>query len=203
MLQKEYIDVFIIVSILIVGFFLGSIPFGIIVAKLKGVDLKKVGSGNIGATNVLRSMGKGAAFITLFGDIFKGTLAVFLGEKLGVGVFYEGLAGISAILGHNFSIFLGFKGGKGVATSMGVLIIYTPRVALITMIIWLLVVVLTRYSSLGALVSFSFLPLNILLFDSKDKFIVAFLITVLIFIRHRDNIRRLVNGIERKIGQRE
>lgn len=203
LLQIEYMDEIIIVLILIISFFLGSIPFGIIVAKLKGVDLKKVGSRNIGATNVLRTMGKEAAFITLLGDIFKGTLAVFLGEKLGIGVFYEGLAGISAILGHNFSIFLGFKGGKGVATSIGVLIIYAPQAALITMIIWLVVVIFTRYSSLGALVSFSFLPLNILLFDTEDKFMVAFLITILIFIRHKDNIKRLMRGTERKIGQRE
>ncbi len=196
-------DEIIVVLILIIGFFLGSIPFGIIVAKLKGVDLKKVGSGNIGATNVLRSMGKGSALITLLGDLFKGTLAVFLGRKLDVGTFYEGLAGISAILGHNFSIFLRFKGGKGVATSLGVLIIYAPQAALITMIIWLVVVIFTRYSSLGALVSFSFLPLNILLFETEDKFMVAFLITILIFIRHKDNIKRLMRGTERKIGQRE
>ena len=193
----------VIIFNIIIGFILGSIPFGIIIAKLKGVDLKKVGSRNIGATNVLRSIGKWPAFITLLGDILKGTLTVAMGVYSGTGPFYEGLAGISAILGHNFSIFLGFKGGKGVATSIGVLIIYTPKVALITLMIWLASVIFTKYSSLGALVSFSFLPLNILLFDNKDKFIVAILITVLIFIRHKDNIVRLIKGTERKIGQRE
>ncbi|MBE0425354.1 MAG: glycerol-3-phosphate 1-O-acyltransferase PlsY [Nitrospirae bacterium] len=192
-----------VIILSIIGFILGSIPFGIIVAKLKGADLKKVGSGNIGATNVLRSIGKWPAFITLLGDILKGTLAVAIGKYSGVGVFYEGLIGISAILGHNFSIFLGFRGGKGVATSLGVLIIYTPYAALLTLIIWLVVVIMTKYSSLGALVAFSFLPLNILLFDSKDKFFVAILMTVLIFIRHRENILRLIKGTERRIGQRE
>jgi glycerol-3-phosphate acyltransferase PlsY len=192
-----------VIILIIIGFILGSIPFGIIIAKLKGVDLKKVGSGNIGATNVLRSIGKWPAFITLLGDILKGTLAVAIGKYSGVGPLYEGLIGISAILGHNFSLFLGFRGGKGVATSIGVLIIYTPQIALFTLIIWLVVVILTKYSSLGALVSFGFLPLNILLFDSKDKFLVAILMTVLIFIRHRDNILRLLKGTERKIGQRE
>lgn len=191
------------VLLLIIAFILGSIPFGIIIAKAKGVDLKKVGSGNIGATNVLRSLGKWPAALTLLGDILKGTLAVALGRYIGAGSVYEGLIGISAILGHNFSLFLGFKGGKGVATSLGVLIIYTPQVALITLIIWFIVAVVTKYSSLGALVSFGLLPLNIFLFDDKQKLFIAIIITAIIFIRHSDNIKRLINGSERRIGQRE
>src|SRR4030042_4948986 len=95
-----------IIALLIVSFIVGSIPVGIIIAKAKGVDLKKVGSGNIGATNVLRSIGRGPAALTLSGDILKGTLAVALGGYFGVGLWYEGLMGISAILGHNFSVFL-------------------------------------------------------------------------------------------------
>ena len=133
------------ILLVIIAFFLGSIPFGIIVAKIKGVDLKKVGSGNIGATNVLRSLGKWPAALTLFGDILKGTVAVAIGKFLGVGPVYEGLIGLSAILGHNFSIFLGFRGGKGVATSFGVLFIYTPQVAVITVIMWIIIVILTKY----------------------------------------------------------
>lgn len=191
------------ILLLIIAFILGSIPFGIIIAKAKGVDLKKVGSGNIGATNVLRSLGKWPAALTLLGDILKGTLAVALGRYIGAGSVYEGLIGISAILGHNFSLFLGFKGGKGVATSLGVLIIYTPQVALITLIIWFIVAIVTKYSSLGALVSFGLLPLNIFLFDDKQKLFIAIIITAIIFIRHSDNIKRLINGTERKIGQRE
>ena len=191
------------VVLLVISFILGSIPFGIIIAKAKGVDLKKVGSGNVGATNVLRSLGKWPAILTLLGDVLKGTAAVAIGRYLGVGPVYEGLAGISAILGHNFSLFLGFRGGKGVATSLGVLSIFSPQTALVTFIIWLAVVIFTKYSSLGAIVSFGLLPINILLFNGKERLLAAILITILIFIRHRENIQRLMNGTERKIGQRE
>jgi len=191
------------VVLLVISFILGSIPFGIIIAKAKGVDLKKVGSGNIGATNVLRSLGKWPAILTLLGDVLKGTAAVAIGRYLGVGPVYEGLAGISAILGHNFSLFLGFRGGKGVATSLGVLSIYSPQTALVTFIIWLVVVIFTKYSSLGAIVSFVLLPINILLFNGKERLLAAVLISILIIIRHRENIQRLMNGTERKIGQRE
>lgn len=191
------------IILLIAAFVLGSIPFGIITAKVKGIDLKKVGSGNIGATNVLRSLGKWPAVITLLGDILKGTVAVAIGKYSGVEPLYEGLIGIAAISGHSFSIFLGFKGGKGVATSLGVLLMYTPHVAVLTLIVWIGVVLFTKYSSLGAIVSFALLPLNIMLFDFQDKtkFFISILISLFIIIRHKDNIRRLMKGTERKIGQ--
>lgn len=191
------------IILLIAAFVLGSIPFGIITAKVKGIDLKKVGSGNIGATNVLRSLGKWPAVITLLGDILKGTLAVAIGKYSGVEPLYEGLIGIAAISGHSFSIFLGFKGGKGVATSLGVLLMYTPHVALVTLVVWIGVVLFTKYSSLGAIVSFALLPLNIMLFDFQDKtkFFISILISLFIIIRHKDNIKRLMKGTERKIGQ--
>ena len=192
-----------LILLIIAAFILGSVPFGIIIARAKGVDLKKVGSGNIGATNVLRSLGKLPAVLTLLGDILKGTLAVAMGRFFGAGSLYEGLIGFSAILGHNFSVFLGFKGGKGVATSLGVLGLYSPPVALITLIIWIMIVSFTRYSSLGALVSFGLLPINVLLFDDREKVYVALLITCFVFIRHIENIQRLLKGTERKIGQRE
>jgi len=191
------------ILLFIASFILGSIPFGIIIAKAKGADLKKVGSRNIGATNVLRSLGKWPAALTLLGDVLKGTAAVAIGRYFGVEPVYEGFVGLSAILGHNFSIFLGFRGGKGVATSLGVLGIYSPQTALFTFIIWLLVVMFTKYSSLGALVSFGLLPINVLLFDSKEKLFTAILITILIFMRHKDNIQRFIKGTERRMGQRE
>lgn len=191
------------IVILLLAFLIGSIPFGIIIAKAKGVNLKKVGSGNIGATNVLRSIGKYPALLTLLGDVLKGTAAVALGRYFGSGPVFEGLVGFSAILGHNFSLFLGFRGGKGVATSFGVLSIFSPQTALFTFIIWLIVVMTTKYSSLGALVSFGLLPLSILFFDHNDKIIIAVLITILIFMRHKDNIKRLLCGTERKMGKRE
>jgi glycerol-3-phosphate acyltransferase PlsY len=191
------------IVILLLAFLIGSIPFGIIIAKAKGVDLKKVGSGNIGATNVLRSIGKYPALLTLLGDVLKGTAAVALGRYFGSGPIFEGLVGFCAILGHNFSLFLGFRGGKGVATSFGVLSIYSPQTALFTFIIWLIVIMTTKYSSLGALVSFGLLPLSLLFFDQNEKIIIAVLITVLIFMRHKDNIKRLLSGTERKMGKRE
>ena len=191
--------------LLALSFLVGSIPFGIIVAKAKGVDLRKVGSGNIGATNVLRSVGKWPAAVTLLGDIMKGTLAVALGRYAGADPLFEGLFGIAAILGHNFSIFLKFRGGKGVATSIGVLLMYSPLVACITITLWLIVSAITKYSSLGALVSFGLLPFNIFLFDfaQKEKLFIGVGITLLLLIRHTDNMNRLIRGTERKIGQRE
>lgn len=188
--------------LIICAFIMGSIPVGMLLARAKGIDLKKVGSGNIGATNVLRSLGKGAAALTLIGDMLKGTLAVALGGYFELGTFYEGVIGLSAILGHNFSVFLGFRGGKGVATSIGVFALYSPRTALVTFIIWIAVVIATKYSSLGALISFGLLPLNIILFDNKEKLTVSLLVTLLILIRHTDNIQRLIKGTERKIGER-
>jgi glycerol-3-phosphate acyltransferase PlsY len=192
------------ILLITLSFVLGSIPFGIIIAKARGVDLKKVGSGNIGATNVLRSLGKGPAVFTLLGDVFKGSLAVATGKYFGLGPVSLGLAGIAAILGHNFSLFLGFKGGKGVATSIGVLLVYTPAVAVFTVLIWLVVVFLTKYSSLGAIVAFALLPVNIIFFDftDKTKLVIAIAISFLILGRHNDNVRRLIKGTEKKIGQR-
>ncbi len=191
------------ILLIILAFILGSIPFGVIIAKLKGIDLKQTGSGNIGATNVLRTMGKGSAVLTLLGDVLKGSIAVLIGKYLSVGPLYEGIIGLSSILGHNFSLFLKFRGGKGVATSIGVLLIYSPKTAILTLIIWLLTALITKYSSLGAIVSFGFLPLNIAIFDySSSKLIIAVMITLLILIRHTGNIERLLKGTERKIGEK-
>lgn len=209
------------------SFVLGSIPCGVIIAKAKGVDLKKIGSGNIGATNVLRSLGKGAALVTLLGDVLKGIAAVaiarafvfypgFYASEFGAGILQsitsitsnpqaaiEGLAGLSAILGHNFSLFLRFRGGKGVATSIGVLVIYSPQVAILTLIIWLVTALITKYSSLGAIVAFGLLPVNVFLFDPVGiKVLISVMIAFLILVRHIGNIERLIKGAERKIGER-
>lgn len=183
------------------AFLIGSIPTGLLIAKSRGIDIKKSGSGNIGATNVLRTTGKLPAILTLFGDILKGALAVLMARHFGSGMFYEGVIGLSSILGHNFSLFLKFKGGKGVATSIGVLCIYSPKTALITIIIWVMTILITRYSSLGALVSFGVLPVSIILLDTKDKLPIAFLMTVILFIRHIDNVSRLLKGTEPKVGR--
>ena len=182
------------------AFLLGSLPTGLLIAKVRGVNLKEVGSGNIGATNVLRTTGKWPALLTLIGDSAKGVVAVLIARYYGAGVFFEGVVGLCAVLGHNFSIFLKFKGGKGVATSLGVLTIYSPQTGLFTIIIWLMTVLITRYSSLGALVSFGLLPLSVSVLDSREKVPVLLMMTLLIFVRHKDNIRRLIKGTEPRIG---
>jgi glycerol-3-phosphate acyltransferase PlsY len=188
-------------ALAVIAFLLGSIPTGLLIAKARGVDLKQSGSGNIGATNVLRTTGRGPALFTLIGDILKGAAAAALaGHFLAGRPVYEGLIGLCAVLGHDFSVFLKFKGGKGVATSLGVLSVYAPQSAVFTTIIWIMTVLITRYSSLGALVSFGILPL-IMLFVAQEKLPVALLISALLFIRHRDNIARLIRGKEPKVGQ--
>lgn len=187
----------------LISFVVGSIPFGVVIARLRGVDLKKVGSGNIGATNVLRTMGKGPAFLTLAGDVLKGALPVAAAGYLTNDSIVGGVVGLAAILGHTFSLFLRFRGGKGVATSIGVLLAYSPKAAIVTVFIWLVVIIVTRYSSMGAIVSFGALPLTIFLLDySKEKLIISVIITSLLMIRHVDNINRLLRGTESKIGER-
>ncbi|MBI5025732.1 MAG: glycerol-3-phosphate 1-O-acyltransferase PlsY [Nitrospirae bacterium] len=189
--------------IILVAYMIGCIPSGVVVARLKGIDLRKVGSGNIGATNVLRAVGKGAAVVTLLGDSLKGAFAVLICRYFLGGEMWEGIAGIAAILGHNFSILLSFKGGKGVATGLGVLFVYSPIVAFITLGIWLAVAFSTKYSSLAAIVAYSILPLSFLLFDaSKVKVVAAVIIALLILIKHKSNIKRLLVGTESKIGER-
>jgi glycerol-3-phosphate acyltransferase PlsY len=184
------------------AFLIGSIPIGQIIARSRGIDLQKVGSGNIGATNVLRTTGKLPALFTLIGDFAKGMAVVLLARFFNVGILHQGVMGIIAVLGHNFSIFLKFKGGKGVATSLGVLSIYAPLAALVTVIIWLMTVALTRYSSLGAVVSFCCLPLSIVLLDAKEKLPIAIIISIILLVCHRDNIKRLIAGTESKVGRK-
>ncbi len=189
--------------LIILSFLIGSIPTGLLIAKTMGIDLRKVGSGNIGATNVLRAVGKEAALFTLLGDVAKGAIPIVIAKALAVDTLNAGILGLSAILGHNFSLFLKFKGGKGVATSIGVLLAFSPHVALLTITIWLLTSRWTRYSSLSALIAFGLLPLSIYMLDySKEKMIIAIAITVLIFVRHTANIKRLIQGTESKIGEK-
>jgi len=196
---EEYLK-FILLAI--AAFIIGSVPTGILIARSRSIDLKQKGSGNIGATNVLRTAGKWPAFITLLGDILKGAAAVLLARHFGAGVLFEGIIGIFSIVGHNFSIFMKFKGGKGVATSLGVLSIYSPQTALFTVLLWLLTVLISKYSSLGALVSFGFLPVIMILFDTEEKFPIALTMTLMMFIRHRENISRLAKGTEPKVGKK-
>jgi glycerol-3-phosphate acyltransferase PlsY len=185
------------------SYLLGSVPFGIVFTKAKGIDLRSVGSGNIGATNVLRAAGKGTAVMTLLGDVLKGAAAVALARALHMGPFYEGMAGLAAVAGHDFSVFLGFRGGKGVATSIGVVLIYSPQAGILTVVLWLATVLATRYSSLGAVVSFTLLPaVMLLLGQGSQKVVFAALLAVLLLIKHAGNIKRLIRGTERRVGEK-
>ncbi len=207
-----------IIMLLLGAFIIGSIPTGAVIAAMKGVDLRKVGSGNIGATNVLRAMGKGAALATLAGDMIKGVIPVLvvryffadsgieftnaiasLPQITQPHIALEGAAGIAAILGHNFSIFLKFRGGKGVATSLGVAFVLSPYAAMMAATIWLLTFRFSGYSSLSALAAFAAFPFCIKTIDySPVKVVVAAIMALLIFITHRENIKRLLTGKESK-----
>jgi glycerol-3-phosphate acyltransferase PlsY len=187
----------------ILGYLLGSIPFGLILTRLAGTaDLRSIGSGNIGATNVLRTGRKGLAAATLLLDMLKGTVAVIIAGYF-AGSEAAMLAGLGAFLGHLFPVWLKFKGGKGVAVYIGILIGLFWPAAIVFCVLWLVTAVISRYSSLSALVASLVTP--ILLWWWFDQPIVAALfalLTVLLFYMHRANISRLLAGTEGKIGQK-
>lgn len=186
----------------VIGYLLGSIPFGLLFTKLTGRgDVRAIGSGNIGATNVLRTGSKGLAALTLLCDALKGTLAVWIGWQFGP---YAAMAGgLGAFLGHLFPVWLGFRGGKGVATYIGVALGLYWMAALAFCIVWLLVAVTTRYSSLSALVA-SAATVGALALTGQYRLAVFFaLLTALLYVRHAANIRRLLSGEETRIGEKQ
>jgi glycerol-3-phosphate acyltransferase PlsY len=183
------------------GYLLGSIPFGLILSKLAGFgDLRQIGSGNIGATNVLRTGNKGLAALTLLLDLLKGTAAVWVGSHFGP--MSAMAAGLGAFLGHLFPVWLGFRGGKGVATYLGVLLgLYWPAAAVFSAI-WLIVAFATRYSSLAALVA-SAASVGMLVLTGQWRLAGLFLLlTLSLYMRHAANIGRLARGEEARIGER-
>jgi glycerol-3-phosphate acyltransferase PlsY len=185
---------------LVFGYLLGSIPFGLILAKLFGLgDLRKIGSGNIGATNVLRAGSKWLAALTLFLDAAKGTAAVLFAARWGETAAM--LAGLGAFLGHLYPVWLGFNGGKGVATYIGVLLgLYWPA-AVVFCAVWLLIALLARYSSLSALVASAASVCALALTGQWQLAALFLLLTVLLYIRHAGNIGRLLRGEETRIGE--
>ena len=186
----------------LLGYLLGSIPFGLILTRCAGLgDIRGIGSGNIGATNVLRTGNKGLAAATLLLDGGKGAAAVLLAAWLG-GHDAVLWAGSGAVLGHAFPIWLGFKGGKAVATSYGVLIAAAWPVGLCAGAIWLAIAAVGRVSSLAALVSFALAPLLAAMLADATVVKLALVIAVLVFARHHTNIRRLIAGTEPRIGQK-
>jgi glycerol-3-phosphate acyltransferase PlsY len=189
---------------LILGYLFGSIPFGIILTRLSGgPDLRTIGSGNIGATNVLRTGNKKLAALTLIGDMLKGTAAVLLAGWLFGGKSAALAAGLGAFIGHLFPVWLGFKGGKGVATFLGILIGLKWSIALIFAAIWLSIAYLTKYSSLSALIASLLTPLLLWFWlrDAQAAGLMAIL-ALLLWFMHRENIARLLSGREGKIGQK-
>jgi glycerol-3-phosphate acyltransferase PlsY len=186
----------------VLGYLLGSVPFGIVMAKVFRLgDLRKIGSGNIGATNVLRTGNRLAAALTLVGDAGKGGAAVLLGRVL-VGEDAAQVAGLAAFLGHLFPVFLGFRGGKGVATLLGLLLALAWPVGLAACGTWLAVAALLRYSSLSALTAAATAPLWALAFNRAETVILGLALAALVFVTHRSNLRRLAAGTEPRIGQK-
>lgn len=185
-----------------IGYLLGSIPFGLVITRVLGLgDLRRIGSGNIGATNVLRTGNKPAALATLLLDSGKGAIAVLLARWLG-GEGAALIAGAAAFLGHLYPVWLGFKGGKGVATFLGTLLALDWRLGLAACAIWLVTALALRISSLSALVAAALTPLIALWIDGPRMAAVAALMAVLIFIRHRTNIARIKDGTEPRIGRK-
>lgn len=186
----------------IVGFLFGSIPSGLIVGKLtSGIDIREHGSKNIGTTNIFRTIGGKAAFVVLLADLLKGVIAIMIisyiyPDNLIIAV----TAGIAAFSGHNYSIFLGFKGGKGVATGAGILLYFMPQLCLIVILIWLIILFLTRYVSLASIIAAFSVPF--LAWFMNYKFPLVFFgvfASVFVIIRHKSNILRLLSGTESKI----
>ncbi len=186
----------------LIGYLFGSIPFGLLLTRMAGLgDVRKIGSGNIGATNVLRTGNKKLAAATLLLDALKGTAAVLVANALWG---YEAslVAGFFAFLGHLFPVWLGFKGGKGVATYIGVLLGAAPLMMLAFALIWLATALITRYSSLSALVAMLVIPVALWIVGPEKTALLVTLLSVISWWKHRENIARLLAGTESRIGQK-
>lgn len=199
--MSDEVNLMYLLGALVFGYLLGSIPFGVIFTRMAGLgDIRKVGSGNIGATNVLRTGRKGLAAATLVGDALKGTAAVLIAARWGEHA--ASVAALGAFLGHLFPVWLGFKGGKGVATFIGVLIGLNWIAALIFAAIWLGVAFASRYSSLSALVASAATPIALWFLGQPAMAGMVVILVALLWWKHSANISRLLAGTEGKIGQK-
>ena len=189
----------------VLGYVLGGIPFGIVVSKALGLpDPRMVGSKNIGFTNVLRVSGKKAGILTLLGDFGKGWVCAWVAMHWLTVESYIMVVAVAPILGHMFSPFLGFKGGKGVATAVGVVLGLSPSIGLLLLLIWLGAVAIWRYSSGGALAAFACLPVVAIVNEQRQEFFIfSLIVSALIWIKHKDNIVRLWRGTESKMGKKK
>jgi glycerol-3-phosphate acyltransferase PlsY len=189
----------------VLGYVLGGIPFGIVVSKALGLpDPRTVGSKNIGFTNVLRVSGKTAGILTLLGDFGKGWVCAWVAMHWLTVESYIMVVAFAPILGHMFSPFLGFKGGKGVATAVGVVLGLSPSIGLLLLLIWLGAVAIWRYSSGGALAAFGCFPIVAVVNEQRQEFFIfSLVISALIWFKHKDNIVRLWRGTESKMGKKK
>ncbi|MED0674981.1 glycerol-3-phosphate 1-O-acyltransferase PlsY [Aneurinibacillus thermoaerophilus] len=192
--------------VILLSYLLGSVSFSILVVKkIAKIDIREHGSGNAGATNTLRVLGKGPGIAVLLLDAAKGAIAVGLASWLTKGNDWViVLSGIAAIVGHNWPVFFGFRGGKGVATTIGTLLALTPVPALIAVAVTIVVIAITRYVSLGSLVFFTLIPIILLTQGASFVYIAGtFMIAILGYMRHVGNIKRLLQGTERKLGEKK
>ena len=200
------------ILVAVVSYLLGSIPSGFLVAKARGIDIRSVGSGNIGATNVLRILGKPAGIFVMLADALKGALAVIIAVRV-IGPWFSGMpgnqanewygvcAGVAAILGHNFTCWLSFKGGKGIATSAGVLVALVPWSLVIILAVWIVTLALTRFVSLASVLASATLPFAAWMTgESLTMILITGGLAVLAIYKHRTNIKRLLSGTESRIG---
>lgn len=185
--------------LIITAYFLGSIPTGLLLAKAAGVDIRSSGSGNIGATNVYRTLGRSVGVMTLLGDCLKGLLPVLLARKLGLTDQWIAAVGLAAFLGHVYTVFLCFKGGKGVATALGVFLGVSPLSVAGALLIFVAIVWKTRYISLGSITAAAVMPGLVAVLDGRPPLVLmSVLIAALVVWKHRENIQRLRAGVENR-----
>ena len=191
------------VLVLAASYLLGSIPFSYLVARQRGVDVRRVGSGNVGATNVMRNVGRGAGLVAFALDAAKGAIAAWIAQRSGLGVTVAALAAVGAIVGHMYPAWLGFKGGKGVATGAGAFLPLAPLATAGALVAFALTLALTRYVSVGSMVgAVGLAALASITGAPRPVAIAAALMAALIVWKHRANIRRLVDGTETRLGRR-
>ena len=202
--EEHLVDAALTVLCIIIGYFLGTIPTGYLVAKLRGVDIQKVGSGNIGATNVLRALGTLPAIVVVILDPLKGAVAALIPILIGASSWTIVLAGLAAVLGNNFNVLLRLRGGKGIATSIGVYLVIDPFTALLCLVLGVATILVSRMVSLGSLVGMFSLPLFVLAGGNflMPHLFLALALTALAVFRHSENISRLLEGTERRLGDK-
>ena len=194
------------IALIILGcYLLGSMPFGYIAGKLfKKIDIRELGSGNIGATNVFRILGPSLASLVLIGDIGKGIFSIYLVQYFNIdNLLILTIAGLAVICGHDWSLFLGFKGGKGIATTFGVIFALNPIIFTLAIVVWVVVMIITRYASLSSILAVISIMIFTILFKQPCEYIIfSAIIIVLSIFKHKENIKRLRLGNERKIGKK-